>query len=379
MSAAIAVGYTLILGIFVYRNTSWKAVVEAAASAALESAIVMITVAASQIFAWLTVQERLGAFLTKAMLGISTNVYVVLFLVNVLMLVLGMFMELVPIIFILAPIIFPWLKEMGVSEIQFAVAMTINLMIGNITPPIGLNLMVLSAIARVDVSIDGIEDRLGQRFPAPGRLGADGTQNLLVETAHVQGDGQGFSRGVGLFPRGSQIIIHRPAGVGWIARLHHRGFVEVAPCEGCVSRFPSLRVLPGKHQRQCGEIGAAGQVRGDNAVSRARQMLADFRAEAADAATDERDALIHCLPLTDERRNPTPIVVRPGTDRSDGIRQALDPGSSCVHALAGTRASRRRYRADAASRGRERAGVRSRRHERSQAHVEGCRLCVRAL
>ena len=150
-SAAIAVGYTLILGVFVYRNTSWKAVLEAAARAAIASAIVMITVAASQIFAWLTVQERLGEFLTKGMLGISTNVYVVLFLINVLMLVLGMFMELVPIIFILAPILFPWLKEMGVSEIQFAVAMTINLMIGNITPPIGLNLMVLSAIARVDV------------------------------------------------------------------------------------------------------------------------------------------------------------------------------------------------------------------------------------
>jgi len=150
-SAAIAVGYTLFLGLFVYRNTKFKEILEAAGSAAVASALVMLTVAASQIFAWLTVQERLGEFLIKSMLAISTNVYVVLFLINVLMLVLGMFMELVPIIFILAPIIFPWLKEMGVSEIQFAVAMTINLMIGNITPPIGLNLMVLSAIARVDV------------------------------------------------------------------------------------------------------------------------------------------------------------------------------------------------------------------------------------
>ena len=150
-SAAIAVGYTLFLGLFVYRNTKFKEILEAAGSAAVASALVMLTVAASQIFAWLTVQERLGEFLIKSMLAISTNVYVVLLLINVLMLVLGMFMELVPIIFILAPIIFPWLREMGVSEIQFAVAMTINLMIGNITPPIGLNLMVLSAIARVDV------------------------------------------------------------------------------------------------------------------------------------------------------------------------------------------------------------------------------------
>lgn len=150
-SAAIAVGYTLVLGLFVYRNTSLKAIIEAAATAAAGSALVMLTVAASQIFAWLAVQERLGEFLTQSMLAVSTNVYVVLALINVLMLVLGMFMELVPIIFILAPIIFPWLKGMGVSEIQFAVVMTLNLMIGNITPPIGLNLMVLSAISGTDV------------------------------------------------------------------------------------------------------------------------------------------------------------------------------------------------------------------------------------
>lgn len=150
-SAAIAVGYTLFLGIFVYRNTPLKAVVEAAGSAAAGSALVMLTVAASQIFAWLAVQERLGEILTTSMLAVSDNLYAMLFMVNVLMLVLGMFMEVVPVIFILAPIIFPWLAKMGVSEVQLAVVMTLNLMIGMITPPIGLNLMVLSAITGVDV------------------------------------------------------------------------------------------------------------------------------------------------------------------------------------------------------------------------------------
>lgn len=150
-SAAIAVGYTAFLGFVVYRNTSLKRLVEAAATAAAGSALVMLTVAASQIFAWLAVQEHLGEILTSSMLAISDNVYVMLFMVNILMLVLGMFMELVPIIFILAPIVFPWLAKMGVSEVQFAVVMTLNLMIGMITPPIGLNLMVLSAITGVDV------------------------------------------------------------------------------------------------------------------------------------------------------------------------------------------------------------------------------------
>jgi tripartite ATP-independent transporter DctM subunit len=150
-SAAIAVGYTLALGMLVYRNTSLRAILQAAGSAAVASALVMLTVAASQIFAWLAVQERLGEFLTRGILAMSDNVYVILALINVLMLVLGMFMEIVPIIFILAPIIFPWLSAMGVSEIQLGVVMTLNLMIGQITPPIGLNLMVLSAITGTDV------------------------------------------------------------------------------------------------------------------------------------------------------------------------------------------------------------------------------------
>jgi TRAP-type C4-dicarboxylate transport system permease large subunit len=135
----------------VYRNTSLKAVLEAAGVAAIASAVVMLTIATSQIFAWLAVQERLGEILTSAMLSISNNVYVVLFMVNILMLILGMFMELVPIMFILGPIMFPWLAQLGVSEVQFGVVMVLNLMIGMITPPIGLNLMVLSALSGRDV------------------------------------------------------------------------------------------------------------------------------------------------------------------------------------------------------------------------------------
>ena len=150
-AAAIAVAYTMLLGTVVYRNTSLKAILEAAGMAAVASAIVMLTIASSQIFAWLAVQERLGEILTQAMLSISNNVYVVLLMVNLLMLVLGMFMELVPIMFIIGPIMFPWLAQLGVSEVQFGVVMVLNLMIGMITPPIGLNLMILSAISGRDV------------------------------------------------------------------------------------------------------------------------------------------------------------------------------------------------------------------------------------
>ena len=112
-SAAIAVGYTLFLGSSCTGTPRSPRSSMPRAARRSRSALVMLTVAASQIFAWLAVQERLGEFLTTGMLALSTNVYVVLALVNVLMLILGMFMELVPIMFILAPIVFPWLAQNG--------------------------------------------------------------------------------------------------------------------------------------------------------------------------------------------------------------------------------------------------------------------------
>lgn len=148
--AAIAVAYTLVLGTLFYRTLRWRDFVEAAGGAALASGLVMLLIATSQIFAWLAVQERLGEILTSSMLSISTNVYMILFMVNVLMIVLGTFMEIVPMIYILAPIMFPLLAKMGVSEVQFGVVMVLNLMLGMLSPPIGINLMVLQAVSGED-------------------------------------------------------------------------------------------------------------------------------------------------------------------------------------------------------------------------------------
>jgi len=111
----------------------------------------MLTVATSQIFAFLAVAENLGEILTSFMLSISENVYALLFMANILMLFLGMFMEILPIMLILAPILFPLFTGMGVSDVHLGVVMVLNLMIGMITPPIGLNLFVLSAVTKVGV------------------------------------------------------------------------------------------------------------------------------------------------------------------------------------------------------------------------------------
>ncbi|MSP67303.1 MAG: TRAP transporter large permease [Alphaproteobacteria bacterium] len=149
--AAVAVAYTALLGIVVYRNVAWRDILAAAGSSAIASSVIMLTVATSQIFAWLAVQERLGELLVGGMLAISGEPWVLLALANLLMLVLGMFMEIVPIMLVLAPILFPLFEGYGISAVQFGVVMVLNLMIGMITPPVGLNLFVLSAISGVEV------------------------------------------------------------------------------------------------------------------------------------------------------------------------------------------------------------------------------------
>lgn len=149
--AAVAVAYVLFLGLVVYRNLTFSQILEAAGTTALASSVIMLTVATSWIFAQLAVLAQLGVILTAAMTAISSEPWVLLLLFNILMLILGMVMEIVPILLILAPIMFRMFTGFGYDPVHLGVMMVLNLMIGMITPPIGLNLFVLSAISRVSI------------------------------------------------------------------------------------------------------------------------------------------------------------------------------------------------------------------------------------
>jgi tripartite ATP-independent transporter DctM subunit len=150
-SAAMVVLYTLILGVVVYRDLTFSAFLDAAVSAAMTTAVVMMTVATSQIFGSLAVLAGLGEALTAAMVAISTNPYVILFMVNVGLLILGTVMEPLPLMLILAPILFPLLGGMGVDPIHLGLVMVLNLVLGGVTPPVGLNLFVMARVAKVSV------------------------------------------------------------------------------------------------------------------------------------------------------------------------------------------------------------------------------------
>jgi tripartite ATP-independent transporter DctM subunit len=149
-AAAILVGYVVVLGLFVFRTLTLRSLVDCAARAALVTSIIMLTVGMAQMFSALSVLERFGELVTSAMLAISGNVNVLLLLFNVLLLALGTFMEPLPLMLVLGPIVFPMFTELGVDPIHLAVIFVINVVLGLVTPPVGLILNVVGLIARVD-------------------------------------------------------------------------------------------------------------------------------------------------------------------------------------------------------------------------------------
>jgi tripartite ATP-independent transporter DctM subunit len=149
-AAAILVGYVALLGLLVFRTLSVRTLLDCAARAALVSAIIMLTVGMAQMFSALSVLERFGELVTGGMLAISSNVNVLLLLFNVMLLVLGTFMEPLPLMLVLGPIVFPLFQDLGVDPIHLAVVFVVNVILGLVTPPVGLILNVVGLIARID-------------------------------------------------------------------------------------------------------------------------------------------------------------------------------------------------------------------------------------
>jgi C4-dicarboxylate transporter, DctM subunit len=152
-AAVLAVWYAFILGAGVYRELKLRDVPRLLTDMAEGSGAVMVTVAAATIFGWLATAEKMGPRLIDAMTAVSANPLVLLFLVNVILLIMGCLMEPIPIMVLLAPILFPIMRKVGVDPVHLGVVFTLNITIGMLTPPVGLTLFLMSAIARVPVMV----------------------------------------------------------------------------------------------------------------------------------------------------------------------------------------------------------------------------------
>lgn len=140
-SAAVASVYALALGFFVYRSLHVRDLYPILRDSALASAVIMFIIAAASPFAWIMAVNQVPKTLAQLFLSLSSNPMAIMIMVNVLLLVLGTFMETIAIIIIMAPILVPLMSSLGFDPVYFGVVVTLNLAIGGITPPLGVCLI----------------------------------------------------------------------------------------------------------------------------------------------------------------------------------------------------------------------------------------------
>ncbi|HXK90300.1 MAG TPA: TRAP transporter large permease, partial [Thermosynergistes sp.] len=150
-SSAIAVVYGLIVSFFVYRELTLKDLVPIFYKASLNSAMIMLLIAAANPFGWLMTVEQVPTIVSHSILSFSTNKYVIYFLMLVIYLILGTFMETAAIILLIVPVFAPIAEQVGIDLVQFGVITVISLAIGMATPPVGISLFACCSIANVSM------------------------------------------------------------------------------------------------------------------------------------------------------------------------------------------------------------------------------------
>ena len=139
-SAVVAVVYSIIIGIYVYKEITWKELPEVFFRSALSTAAIMIIIAAAALFAWVMVYVKIPQTILDSVLAVTTSKFLILLMINLIVLIAGMFMESSSIQYILVPIALPIAEALGVNPVHFGIVLVANLSIGMLTPPFGITL-----------------------------------------------------------------------------------------------------------------------------------------------------------------------------------------------------------------------------------------------
>ena len=145
-SAAVAVIYSLIVSVFIYKGLNWKGVWQALDKCIDTLSIVLILISTSAIFGFCLTRLHVPDMASKAILGVSSNPYVIALLIDLILLILGCIMDMAPIILIATPILLPIATSIGITPVQFGIIMVLNCGIGLLTPPVGAVLFIGSAV-----------------------------------------------------------------------------------------------------------------------------------------------------------------------------------------------------------------------------------------
>ncbi|MFC7456281.1 TRAP transporter large permease [Brachybacterium sp. GCM10030267] len=150
-AAAVAVAYALIVGAFVYRELTPSKIVQAMKDSIGLIGLILLVMASAQLYSWALTSGGVPQAVAGALLELSDSPIVFLLLINVLLLVVGMFIEANAAIIILIPILYPVAMELGIDPLHLGIVIVVNMGLGLVTPPVGLNLMLASEIAEVDI------------------------------------------------------------------------------------------------------------------------------------------------------------------------------------------------------------------------------------
>ena len=150
-AAAVAVGYSTLIGFFVMRTLKLRDMPDVLTNAGMTSAVVLLLVGAAMAFKTVASLSHTPELMASVILSLSDNPLILLFLINLLLFVVGMFLDAGPAIIILGPILGPIFTSLGVDSVHFAIIMAVNLTVGLLTPPMGLVLFVTSSVSGLRV------------------------------------------------------------------------------------------------------------------------------------------------------------------------------------------------------------------------------------
>ena len=151
-ASIVASLYALIIGLFIYKNLTIKKLPKIFVDTMVTTSSLMILVGFANLFGWILVSEQIPQLIANTLLDITTNKYLILMIINILLLFVGAFMETIAALVILFPVLLKVAVSVGIDPIQFAVIAVLNLMIGLTTPPVGVCLFVTSSIGKVSLS-----------------------------------------------------------------------------------------------------------------------------------------------------------------------------------------------------------------------------------
>lgn len=150
-AAAVAVVYGLVVGFFIYKDLKVKDMPKILVDSLLGSAMIMFIMDAAGLFSWIITREQVPVHLANYFISLTDNPVIFLMLINVMLLIAGMFLNASAAVTILAPILVPIAVAMGIDPVFFGVLMVANLAIGCLTPPVGVDLFVAASVSKVPI------------------------------------------------------------------------------------------------------------------------------------------------------------------------------------------------------------------------------------